>query len=251
MSLSVALPGLDLAGLYALLDATAVGAPPDSGPAPYLRPLLAPLLGPLSPNADAMVGVLDTAYGAAAAAIAQARIDHDPRVATGVALVNMAAWGGVEPLPGDTDEDLRRRVRAGPSPAPTSKAGIAIQVGALVNVPVVVQTTAPGQFSVTLFGNSPRADQVLPLVRRLKAAGMRPSGQMLVPRPATSRLGRVRLGAGTVGGAVTVIALPDGTAPVAGNSPVIDTPQIAYRTARPMGHARLGLAALGTVTLGH
>jgi len=220
---------------------------------PYLRPLVAPLLnaaGP-TPTADALLSILDTSFAGMASALTQAHVDHDPRLATGLNLRAIARRYGLDYLPGEDDNGLRRRLLAGPQPAPSTKAGIAAAVIALTGVPVTVVTDAPGSFVVTLFANSPRAGEVMPLVRRRKASGMRPRGQMLVAQPASSRLGQVLLGKGRLGGASTMIALPDPTAPTLMSAINVNTTQRSFTMARPMGRALLGTATLGNVTLGH
>lgn len=222
--------------------------------APYLRPLMAPVLGPAgsTPVANAMLSVLDTGVADMGATLAQARLDHDPRAATGGSLRQLARRWGLDLLPGEDDEGLRRRLLAGPQADPTTKAAIAAAVTALAGVPATVVTDQPGHFIVALFANSPASGQIMPLVRRMKAAGMQPQGQMLVGRPGTSRLGQVRLGQGTLGGASTMAPLPDPTAPAPATVVVlVNTPQRPYNAARPMGRALLGKTALGAVTLGH
>jgi len=218
-----------------MVDESLGGVPP----VPYLRPLMSAILDDVSPVADALYGVLDTSYAAEAAALAEVRASLDPRVAVGTDLDNLGARVNIERLPDEVgaagDDNYRGRLVAGPAPNPSTKAGLAHAVVALTNVATTVVTDQPGHFVVTIFGNTPRAAQVMPLVRRLKAAGMRASGQMIVPRPATNRLGQLRLGSGRLGGA---------------SWGLYNTPSMAYCTTGMKRHARLGQARLGTVTLG-
>ena len=255
---NVDLPGLNQPALFTLLGPTTAPDPALLAPAllaarGYLRPLLAPLLNAsgATPVADAILSVLDTSYSGMAAALQQTRADHDPRLATGLNLRAIARRYGLDYLPGEDDDGLRRRLLAGPTQNPSTKAGIAAGVTALTGVPVTAVTDAPGSFVVTLFANSPRAGEVMPLVRRLKAGGMRPRGQMLVGQPASSRLGQVLLGKGRLGGASTMIALPDPTAATLMSAVSVNTTQRSFTMARPMGRALLGTATLGNVTLGH
>jgi len=224
-------------------------------PLPYLRPLMSAILDDVSPVVDALYGVLDTSYAAEATALAAVRASLDPRDADGTDLDNLGARINITRLPDEVgatgDDDYRRRLVAGPAPNPSTKAGLAHAVFALTNVATTVVTDRPGHFVVTIFGNTPRAAQVLPLVRRLKAAGMRASGQMIVPRPATNRLGQLRLGSGRLGGASSVIALPDAPPTILVPATITyNTPSLAYRTSGMKRHARLGQAPLGTVALG-
>lgn len=229
--------------------ATVVVTPPFG----YLRPLMAPLLGGAgtTPVADGMLSVLDTSFAGMASSLTQARVDHDPHTATGLSLRAIARRYGLDYLPGEDDDGLRRRLLAGPTPNPSTKAGLAAGVTALTGVPVTVVTDAPGSLVVTLFANAARAGEVMPLVRRLKASGMRPRGQMLVGQPASSRLGQVRLGAGRLGGASTMIALPDPTVATLMSVVIANTNQAIYTSPKKMGRALLGTSTLGGVTLGH
>jgi len=214
---------------------------------------MAPLLGSAgtTPVADAMLSVLDTSFAGMASSLTQAHADHDSHLATGLSLRAIARRYGLDYLPGEDDDGLRRRLLAGPQPDPSTKAGLAAAVTALTGVPVTVVTDAPGSFVVTLFANAARAGEVMPLVRRLKASGMRPRGQMLVGQPASSRLGQVRLGAGRLGGASTMIALPDPTVATLMSVVIANTSQSVYNSPKKMGRALLGASTLGGVTLGH
>jgi len=178
-------------------------------------------LGPLIPDAwfgDApqltiLLGIFDTLYDLMLATLEGARAAKLIGTATGVDLDALGALVALLRTGNETDAAYRLRIPAviahgtGASTAPQLQSMIQQGFGVLASIDD--NATVPGAFFVTLFSAVSNPTAVMPMVRQYKAAGMQPTGRILIlTAQNVGRIGSFRMGTAVEGGSAIYVSLP-------------------------------------------
>jgi hypothetical protein len=164
-----------------------------------------------APIATTIFAGLDTALETGRFYLDVLRASHIISLAAGTDLDDLGAILGIPRLVGEGDTQYRVRIPATAlhGSSASSVPDMAAYLTAACGVPVQVQDTGVGTFTVTLLATIATPKIVIPLINGVKAAGTKPTAQMLTSRPhqVAPLFGAFRFGGALVGSSGMFIPL--------------------------------------------
>ena len=177
----------------------------------YIMPLMPGTWFRDAPIAATVFAGLDTALETGRFYLDVLRASHIISLAVGTDLDDLGAILGVPRLAGEGDNQYRVRIPATAlhGASASSIPDMTSYLSAALGVPVQVQDTGVGMFSVTLLSTVPNPTIVMPLIKTIKAAGTKPTAQMLTSRPYQTPplFGSFRFGGSLVGTSGIIIPI--------------------------------------------